>query len=128
MSVARPLLLQRDGLVFILGIALALIHVMYEAVLDRALVLRAVGLTVVSIVLIAMYNALGRRGRGRMALILGIVGVVVVSVTHLLEIARDGLNVGRALAGFAVVGTALLIALGATMLAELRAPKNTPPR
>lgn len=117
----RAVLVERDEEVFILAMALTLVHVIGEALFgheDQSR--RGFLLTAVAISLVVLYHRLGPTGRARTALVVGAVGFFAVVVVHIAEAMHHGLELGVYLAGFAVVGNVILVVLGWTLAASNR--------
>jgi hypothetical protein len=120
---AQPVLVQHDEAVFVLVVALSLVHILYDAFVlggsrqpGRGLVMSAL-----SLVFVALYHRLRAHERARCALILGLLGAVMVLATHLPQAIDRGVDLGILLAGIAFAGSLLLVVMGWALTTANRA-------
>ncbi len=122
----RQVLVERDVAAFVLAIGLTLVHILYDAFVEGShhhstdQPQRGLVQTAICIGLVLLYPRLGGVGRARMALVLGVLGVVGIVGMHVTEAVRDGVTAGFYVAGLALVGSALLVILGATLSSHNR--------
>lgn len=120
---AQPILVEHDEAVFVLAVALSLVHILYDAFVaggaDQPR--RGLVLTALSAGLIALYHSLGPAWwRARSALALGVLGAVMVLATHVPQAVDDGVDLRFYISGFAFVGSVLLVVLGRALITAAR--------